>query len=230
MSPGASASDKAIMSNQRKEIKETVVAALCKRADGDYGSRGFVRRIGSLRYGRKLDDCTQSVEVCIEHAPRDNPDAAAAVYPWLSVRIPDVDRTAIEMTTGNETLLSTSAPTLRQPIEFVAPKGIGVRWYIYQRDSVVMAVAEFVAFSKRWLFQFLEEYSNARGVVRLYANGDERVLHDRSQFLRVIAAMVHCDEMLAAKEVLNDKFGRLASRRQFAPVFEYIEKSFPAPE
>lgn len=213
------------MSNQRREIKEAVVAALCEQADADYESHGFMRRTGSVRYDRKLDDCTQSVEVGIEHTPKDNPNAAAAVYPWLSVRIKDVDSVAIEMTEGNEKLLSSSAPTLQQPIEFVAPKGTGARWYIYQPDSVITAVAEFVAFSRTWLFQFLEEYTNAQSVVTLHRNGDERVLRDQGELLRAIAAMVHCGELSAASETLNAELGRPANRRRFAPVFEFIEKT-----
>jgi len=212
------------MSNQKQEVKEAVLSALAQHADKTFESVGFQRRSNSLRFERKLSECLQSVEVCIEHTPKDNPNAAAAVYPWLTVSIPKVDGVAFEMTGGDATLLSPNSSTLHQPIELTSPKGTGARWYLYQPDSVVEAIREFEAYSTRWLFGFLDEYSNAEGVIEMNRDGDERVLHDQDQFLRVIAALISCGQHDAANEMLLAKFGRPAMRRRFAPVFEFLEK------
>ncbi|MEQ9407594.1 MAG: hypothetical protein RIK87_07690 [Fuerstiella sp.] len=216
------------MSNQKREIKEAMIASLAELSDSTFESAGFKRRANSLRYDRKLESCTQSVEVCLEHTPRDNPNAAAAVYPWLTVSIPEVDAIAREMTGRDESLLSSAASTLHQPIELVSPKGKGARWYIYQPDSVVTAVNEFRDFSKEWVFPFLDEYSTAGGVVALHRASDERVLHDQDQFLRVVAAMIHSGAIDSANETLESKFGRPAMRRRFAPVFEFVANSSSA--
>lgn len=213
------------MSNQEREIKEVVVAALLKLSDATFEAAGFQRRLNAIRYDRKLRECSQSVEFCLEHGPKDNPNAAAAVYPWLSVTIPDVDAIVRQMTGGDDSLLSSAGPTLHQPIEVVAPKGTGARWYIYQPDSVLVAVQEFVAFSTKWLLPFLEEYSSANAMVTLHRTRDERVLCDQAQILRGVAAMLWCREYEMASETLNSKFGRPGMRRRYAPIFEFVEKS-----
>lgn len=212
------------MSSQKREVKEAVIAALVAQSDLTFEPAGFQRRARSLRYDRRLPECVQSVEVCIEHTPKDNPNAAAAIYPWLTVKVPGVDAVANEMTGGDESLLTSAAPTLHQPIELVSPKGIGARWYFYQPDSVITAIGEFDAFARRWLFPFLDEYSSAKSIVAMHRANDERVLHDQDQFLRVVAAMVHCEEYRSANEMLNAQFGRPAMRRRFAPVFAFVEK------
>ena len=212
------------MSNQKREVKEAVIAALAECADKTFETVGFQRRPNSLRYDRELPECSQSVEVNIEHSPKDNPNAAAAVYPWLTVTIPNVDAVAVDMTGGDDALLSRTASTLHQPIELVSPKGTGARWYLYQPDSVVAVVREFEAYSTRWLFRFLDEYSSAKGIIAMYRNGDNRVLHDQDQFLRLIAGLISCGEYDAANETLVVKFGRPAMRRRFAPVFDFVEK------
>jgi hypothetical protein len=160
--------------------------------------------------------------------PKDNPNAAAAMYPWLTVKVPDVDAVVSEMNGGDDSLLSSIVPTLHQPIEIVAPKGTGARWYLYQPDSVVEVVREFVAFSTKWLLPFLEDYSSASGIVALHRVRDERVLYDQGQLLRGVAAMVRCGEYEAANETLVARFGRPAMRRRFSPVFEFVKKSSSA--
>lgn len=200
-----------------------VTASLAKFADDSFESVGFQRKAKSLTYNRKLQGCTQSVEVAIEHGPRDNPNAAAAIYPWLAVNIPVVDTLAVNMTGGDESLFPSNSSTLRQPIELVAPKGVSARWYLYQPDSVTSAIQEFGAFSAEWLFHFMDEYSSVRGIISL--RGDERVLHDQCQFLRVVAAMISSGEREMAQSELNMRFGRPAMRRRFARVFDYVQKS-----
>lgn len=212
------------MNNQKQEVKEAVIAALVQHADRTFEAVGFQRRPNSLRYDRTLPECTQSVTVCIEHTPKDNPNAAAAVYPWLTVTIPKVDAVAVDMTGGGAAILSPTSATLHQPIELTSPKGTSARWYLYQPDSVVAAIRDFEAYATRWLFRFLDEYSSTEGVIAMSRNGDERVLHDQDQFLRVIAALISCGKHDAANEMLLAQFGRPAMRRRFAPVFEFVEK------
>lgn len=212
------------MSNQRREIKESVADALAHQADEFYEAVGFKRRSNSLRYTRKLSQCTQVVEVCLEHSSIDNPDAAAAVYPWLTIRVPDVDSLVQQLTGEDESLVSSSSPTLNEPIEFVAPKGTGARWHIYQPESVGPVVGEFVEFSRSWLFSFLNEYTSASDVVTLFCQNDERVLFDQSQFLRAVAAMILCGDVKLASETLTAKFGRPGPRRIYASAFKYVER------
>jgi hypothetical protein len=208
---------------QLEQLKVAVSGALEVLSDDYYFAEGFTRRRGVLRYDRKLKHCNQRVELSIEHLPKDNTNAIAALYPWLTVQIPMVDDVAVRMTGSDDRLLAIEAPTLIQPIEFVSPNGIGARWFIDGLDSAHTAVQEFVTFSLNWVFSFLIDYSTAAGVVTLYENADTRVIHDEDQFLRVIAAMLVLERTDAALEVFNSKFGRPASRRRFARVLEFIQ-------
>jgi hypothetical protein len=171
-----------------------------------------------------LADCVQWIDVTLEHGPKDNGNAAAAIYPWLSVSIDDVDKITARMTNGDESLVSSSASTLRQPIELLSPKGVGARWFIYQADSIRPAVDEFVEYAKKWLFSFLDSYSSPNGVVSAFESHDSRVINVQEQFLRVVASLILLGRQSAAKTLLDSKFGRPAMRRKFASVFSYVDQ------
>ncbi len=212
------------MSEQRRQIKEAVRDALSRHADATYSSAGFRRRSDSLTYKRTLPTCKQFVDVHIEHGPRDMPNAAAAIYPFLRLEIPEIDATVLEITGGDESLASNMSTTLNQPIELVAPKGIGARWFLYQPDSVGPAIQNFEAFSTQWVLPFLNDYTSAASVVEMYLAKDDRASNDLGYILRVVAAMVRIGKLTEAQEVLAAKFGRPASRRKYARVFEFIEE------
>lgn len=186
-----------------------------------------MRRKDSQCYRRKCPEAKQSIDVSVEHLPRDNSNAAAAIYPWLKVDIPEVNEFVIEMTDGDKALLLPNAATLSQPIEFTSPKGIGARWYLYQPDSVPVVVRKFVEFSQRWVFPFLDAYCDPAGIVKLFRARDERVLTDEMQLLRVAAAMVLTGEIAAAREMLAGRFSRPGPRRRYGKVFEFLE-NYPA--
>jgi hypothetical protein len=212
------------MTNQESEIKNSIIYSLEERVDPVYFTEGFTRRPRTVRYERKLEGCIQLVETCVEYTPKDNPNAAAAIYPWLSVRIDAVDVVAGRMTGNNHGLLASSSPTLHQPIDLLAPIGTGARWFVYQSDSIPAAITAFVAFSQQWVFPFLREYIDAQSMITMYRRGDKRVLHDQNQFLRIVAAMLQQGEFTSANETLEKFFGRPANRRRFASVFEFVEQ------
>lgn len=212
------------MSTQQKEIKAAAIAALESEADAQFQVSNFRRRPNSLVYKRKLPGCIQAVDVQIEHGPRDNRNAAAAIYPYLTVKIPVVDRVVPEMVEGGPAVVSSNVATLHQPIDFVSPKGILGHWFIYQPDSVIEVVREFSAFSSKWVFPFMEEFTSAEDMVTMHRTGDQRVTHDRGQRLRTTAAMVSCGKNDEALQLLETNFGRPGMRRRYAAVFRYVEE------
>jgi hypothetical protein len=212
------------MNNQREEIEAAVIESLEAEADAQFQAFGFNRRSESLIFQRKLPKCIQSVDVHIEHGPRDNLNAAAAVYPYLTVAIPVVDAEVLRMVEGVPDVVSSEAATLNQPIDFVAPKEVLGRWYIYQPDSVIEVVREFTAFSSKWLFPFLEDCTCAEDMVALHRTVDRRVTHDRGQRLRTAAAMVSCGQYGEAMQLLEANFGRPGPRRRYAAAFLYVQE------
>ena len=217
------------MSDQKQQVKEAVMVALAEYADAPLRLHGFIRRAFTVRYSRALPESTQSIDIGLEHSPRDNLHAAAVLYPWLTVVIPSVERVVVEMSGGDLAMTAGSASTLRQPIELVSPKGTGARWFLYQPDSVAAAVQSTVEYFQKWLLPFLDMYSSPRQLLLMDEESGDRVLHDTNQFLRVIAAAVLCNDCGVAKKLLDSKFGRPAMRRRYAAVFDYVEKEARRP-
>lgn len=202
----------------------TFAAALGELADPSFSAHGFGRKATALQYRRNYRSAQQSIKVGIEHGPKDNPDAAAAVYPWLSVQIPQVDALVMQMLGRDKSLVAPNSPTLSEPIEFTAPKGTSARWYIYQADSIPSIVDSFMQYSEKWVLPFLAEYCDAAGVAAMNQNEDERLLRDEAQRLRAIAAMLLCGNSSAAKEMIVSYFGRPAMRRRYSTVFEFVDR------
>lgn len=113
--------------------------------------------------------------------------------------------------------------TLREPIEFTSPKGIGSRWFIYQPDSVPGVISEMQCFLQEWGIPFLDYYTSPDAICDAYDHGDERVINDRSYKIRVVAAMVLLNRVSDAMQVLEKWFGKAGPRRQYRSVFRYLE-------
>lgn len=212
------------MSSMKSEIKACVSQWLGDELDEQLASNGFSRRKNALTYSRKLPKADQRIEVVIEIHPSDCPNAAAAIYPWLEVSMDSVNSVAKEMVDGDETLLGGGPDTtLREPIEFTSPKGIGSRWFIYQPDSVPGVISEMQCFLQQWGIPFLDYYISPDAICDAYDHGDERVINDRSYKIRVVAAMVLLNRVSDAMQVLEKWFGKSGPRRQYRSVFRYLE-------
>lgn len=213
------------MTEQRREIRNAITGALSEIADDVFLAFGFTRRLTTLQYEREFEGGVQHVNVSLEHSPKDNPRAAAVIYPWVSVKIDDIETILVKMLAGHDDLLTANGATLNQPIEWLSPKGEGARWHIYQPDSVACAIREFVAFSQKWVFPFLADYADASNVVAMYEKKDERVINVVGQSLRIVAAMVRLRNLDGAMNVLEERFGRPALRRKYGPMFEFVQNN-----
>lgn len=212
------------MSSMKSEIKACVCESLSEGLDEQLASNDFSRRKNSLIYSRRLPKADQRIEVVIEIHPADCPNAAAAIYPWLEVSMDSVNSVAKEMVGSDETLLGgLPDTTMREPIEFTSPKGIGSRWFIYQPDSVPGVVSEMKCFLQQWGIPFLDYYTSPDAICDAYDRGDERVINDRTQKLRVVAAMVLLDRVGDAMKVAEKWFGKAGPRKQCRSVFSYLE-------
>lgn len=219
------------MSSMRTEIKACVSESLRELLDEPLASSGFSRRRNGLVYSRLLPEAVQRIDVAFEIHPRDNRNAAAAIYPWIEISMDSVNAIAKEMVDGDETLLGDLPDTtLQEPAEFTAPKGIGARWFIYQPDSVPAAVTEMGRFFDKWTIPFLDYYASPNAICTAYGQGDERassVLH--APALRIAAAMVVLGRYDDAQKVADKWFGKAGPRRRYRSVFEYLESgSAPA--
>ncbi|MDP1660686.1 MAG: hypothetical protein Q8L55_02120 [Phycisphaerales bacterium] len=215
--------------NMKEEIQSCLRKSLASDLDSELAPRGFVRHSSLLLYVRKTASSIQKIDVAIEVHPKDRPSSAAALYPWLEVRIAPLDRLAAELARSKLINMPLSPIcTLREPIEFTAAKKMNARWFIFQPDSVSAAVHEMRSFLLQWTLPFLDVYTTAADVCSAYDRKDERVINDTTQMLVVIAAMVACKRVDDAKSLAEQKFGKPGLRPRYQHLFDYLKNLDPA--
>lgn len=221
MSPKCVA-DSTTMNNMTQEIEACVRANLATGLDMSLAAHGFTRRKDSLNYSRKLPEAVQQIRVSIEIHPKDQPNAAAAVYPYMRVSIDAVNALVREITSGGEDLAGTSDITLNQPIDFTAAKVARARWPIYQPDSVPSVVDDMKSFLEQYALPFLDVYSTPAGVCREYEDhGGAR--GGPLSYLHIVAAMVLCGRTADAIAVAERYYGRrTGTRKRYQRVFDYL--------
>jgi len=178
-----------------------------------------------LVYSRNFRSSTQRVELAIQIHPKDNPNASAAIYPQMEVLMPSVDRVLDAMIGDDLGLLEgVTGGRSKQPIGFTSRKAETGRWFIYQPNSVHTVVDEIGAFLQRWTMPFLNVYATPEDVLLADQGGDERLLRDRAQLMRVVAASLVCNREDYAQELMAKSLGSVGARRRYERVFDYVQK------
>jgi hypothetical protein len=219
------------MGSQKTEIKACVRSALEELADQALLAEGFRRKRNSLIYHREINDAMQRIEVYIEHHPTDRRDAAAAVYPYLTVAVDDINKLVESMVKGDRVLGGNFDRTLHQPIDFTShKKDVRARWFIFQPESVPPIVEAMRDFVLKWTIPFLNKYTTveAVGAIPLQTidfRSDDHDVHTQPEVLRVVAAKVLCGRLEEAMSVMERWFGRAGPRKRYRDVFEYIAKA-----
>ena len=210
------------MRSQKAEIRACVCHWLGELADDSMAAADFTRRGSSLTYRREMEDAVQKIEVAIEHHPREEPNAAAALYPQYVVAMDTVNKTVETMTGGNAQLGGQFDTTLHGPIEWTSPMGVGARWHIYQPDSVPGVVSSLRDFVSRWTVPFLDRLSCVKDLCEATLKGDGRDVHSQMEVLRVVAAKSLCGRDVEALDMMEEWFGAPGPRKRYGPVFAYL--------
>ena len=189
----------------KKKLKDCLIASFETSLDDLMAQHGFSRKERSLNYARKYRGATQKIETDPELGPRDSPHAAAAVYPYMHVTIPSIDRTLEEMIGEELGLLAGVTRGLSfQPIEITSQKSEEARWFVFQPDSVPDIVQNLGRFLMRWTLPFLDEFATAEDVVAAYDRADGRIIVDRAQLMRVVAAALVDGRIGYATELMEN--------------------------
>ena len=115
----------------KDEIKGCVRDSLLNSLDPYMLEQGFSRSKSSLIYKRLIHGSTQKIELSLQIHPKDDPNAAAAVYPQMEVLIPAADTILEEMIGDNLGLLEgITGGTSKQPIAFTSEKAHDGRWLV----------------------------------------------------------------------------------------------------
>jgi hypothetical protein len=205
------------------EIRKCLCANLHKELDPCLAKLGIVRPTKTLIYRRELAQAVQKVETVVEIHPADRPESAAAVYPWLDVTIPAVEKIFLNFAETDALWpAGLAGVTLREPIEFTSAKAMQARWFIFQPDSVPAVVSGLKSFLLRWTIPFLDEYATTVDVCEAYDRGDPRVTNDRTHRLHVVAAMLLSGRKMDAVKIMERWFGKPGLRKYYTRVFDYL--------
>jgi hypothetical protein len=211
--------------SMKDEIKACLIASMETTLDPYMAEHGFVRRAKSLVYKRENQGSTQSIDVEVQIHPKDNPNAAAAIYPIMEVHVPVVDRVMDDMIDGNLGLMEGVTKGLsNQPIEFTAEKAEKARWYIYQPDSMLEIVQGIRVFIERWTMPFLDVYATPEDIVAADEREDGRMVADRAHRMRVVAAALVCNRRDYAQALMEKRLGALGARKRYQQVYDYIQQ------
>lgn len=210
----------------KAEIKACLIASLENGLDHYMAEHGFKRAKGGLTYERELRGSTQTIDLPIQIHPKDNPNAAAAIYPRMEVHNPLVDSVLDKMIDGNLGLLEgVTAGRSNQPIGFTSEKQDPGRWFVYQPDSVPEIVKDIRSFIERWTMPFLDIYATPQEIVGADERDDGRMVRDRAQMMRVVAAAIVCNRRDHAQAVMDKWLGKPGTRRRYQQVQDYIENA-----
>jgi hypothetical protein len=208
----------------KAEIKACLLESMQLLLDTYMAEHGFVRRQSSLIYKRQIGEATQTIDLALQIHPKDNPDAAAAVYPIMEVLIPDVDHIKDDIVNNNLGLLQGVTNALsNQPIGFTSQKVDPGRWFIYQSDSVSDVIIKVRDFIDRWTIPFLDIYFCAKDIVDADEKADGRMVSDRAHIIRIVAASLICNRKDYAKSTMERWLGSPELRRIYKPVYDYID-------
>lgn len=208
------------------EIKPPLIEGLERLLDGRLRAQGFSRLPSSVVYRRALNGATQKIDLAIEVHPKDRPDSAAAPNPWMEVLVPHVDRLLNQMIDGDLGLMEgVTRGTSRQPIETTSGKAMSGRWFVFQPDSIPGVIEGIAAFLELWTLPLLGVYSTAEEILAVDEADDSRVLRDRAQMMRVIAAALAANRKVYAEARLAKWFGAPGARRRYQRIFSYVESA-----
>lgn len=207
------------------KIKPHLISALEFDLDPFMAGRNFVRQPKSLEYIRKIRDSVQSVDLNLQLRPKDKLDAYAALYPIMKVEIPAVDRLFDEMICGNKLLMSgITGGRSRQPVDFISQNKKLGRWFIAEFSNMSGVICDLRYFMGRWVVPFLDVFVTPDDVVRAYEQRDERMVGDRAQLIRVVAAALVCGRKEFARSVLESNLGSPGTRRRYQQIFDFVSQ------
>lgn len=210
----------------KNEIKASLIASMELILDPYMAENGFSRAKSGMIYKRSLSGSTQKIDIAVQIHPKDRPDAAAAIYPQMEVFIPLVDQVLDEMVGDNLGLLEgVTRGTSWQPIGITSEKQHTGRWFVFQPDSVLGIVEGIKTFMERWTMPLLNIYLIPADILSANERRDARLVWDRAQTMRVIAAALACDRRSEALAQTEKWFGAQGLRRRYQQVFDYVQQA-----
>ena len=203
----------------QKDIKQVIIS-LISESDFYFVESGFLRRSNSLTYIRKLDGVTQKVEIVFFSNPSYHPGALAHIYPHMQIYIPSVNGPTKEYASHIIPSKWLDQFTIRQPIEIYSNSG---DFYLVDVNDYESLKNQLLDFFEKNAMTLLDDLTSEKDYLSLYENKDKRIIWDDNQYLYIAAAYLNEHELIKAKEVIENRFGKKGLRNKYKEVFEYFE-------
>lgn len=203
----------------QKDIKQVIIS-LISELDFYFIESGFLRRSNSLTYIRKLDGVTQKVEIVFFSNPSYHPGALAHIYPHMQIYIPSVNGPTKEYASHIIPSKWLDQFTIRQPIEIYSNSG---DFYLVDVNDYESLKNQLLDFFEKNAMTLLDDLTSEKDYLSLYENKDKRIIWDDNQYLYIAAAYLNEHELIKAKEVIENRFGKKGLRNKYKEVFEYLE-------
>lgn len=203
----------------QKDIKQVIIS-LISELDFYFVESGFLRRSNSLTYIRKLDGVTQKVEIVFFSNPSYHPGALAHIYPHMQIYIPSVNGPTKEYASHIIPSKWLDQFTIRQPIEIYSNSG---DFYLVDVNDYESLKNQLLDFFEKNAMTLLDDLTSEKDYLSLYENKDKRIIWDDNQYLYIAAAYLNEHELIKAKEVIENRFGKKGLRNKYKEVFEYFE-------
>ncbi|WP_337523625.1 hypothetical protein [Catenibacterium sp.] len=203
----------------QKDIKQVIIS-LISELDFYFNEKGFVRRCNSIIYTRKIDGVIQKLEIVFFSNPSYHPGALAHIYPHMQIYIPSVNGTAIEFASHIIPSKWLGQFTIRQPIQIYSSSG---DFYLMDVNDYESLKDQLLDFFKMNAMPLFNDLTSEKDYLLLYENKDKRIIWDDNQYLYIAAAYLNEHELIKAKEVIENRFGKKGLRNKYKEVFEYFE-------
>lgn len=203
----------------QKDIKQIVVS-LISELDFYFKENGFVRRYNSLIYTRKIDSVIQKIEIVFFSNPSYHPGALAHIYPHMQIYIPSVNGTAKEFASHLIPSKWLNQFTIRQPVQIYSNSG---NFYLVDVNEYESLKDQLLDFFEKNAIPLFNDLTSEKDYLSLYENKDKRIIWDDNQYLYIAATYLNEHELIKAKEVIENRFGKKGLRNKYEEVFEYFE-------
>lgn len=182
---------------------------------------GFRRSPRSLVYSRDFPGATHEFVLSFDSSPRYAPQARMHLVPAVSIRMPEVARTALQMT-GDQFRFGSSDVIIGHQTQNLAPNSEHRRWFVSDATSCRLALEDIAVFFPRWVEPFLRDYTSPDDLLRQYEAGDKRPIQQHHLFLFVAACYFLRGQRARAAQVLDTHSGKPGLRKIYARAFDSV--------
>ena len=203
------------------ENKELLLSCTPEVLDPVLVLLGFRRPQRSLLYSRDFPGAKHELTLSFVSSPRYAPQAKMHFVPAVSIKMPAVVRTALQMT-GDELRFGKSDVVIGHQMQNLSPNSEHRRGFVSDANSCRVALEDVATFFPQWVEPFLRDYRSPDDLLRQYEAGDKRPIQQHHFFVFVAACYFLRGQRDRAAQVLEKHLGKPGLRRIYARAFDSV--------